>query len=140
MPYVKRFSGRDRRLFVNKAISELVMGCPDQAKLTCDAYIKPVKTMMNRLYAAEKAMEFARNQTNSAMKSSFEKKKYSVNKHDSSNGSINLRIDLKRSSTQNASREPTPEMTKSHTQHHRVPTPENLLEMSLGSSKNLEEQ
>ena len=53
VPYRKRFSGRDYRLFMNKALCELVMGRPEQSKLTCKAFIEPVKVAMGQQYDAE---------------------------------------------------------------------------------------
>jgi len=39
----RKFVGRDRRLYFNKALCELQMGLFDQAIATCKAYLKPVK-------------------------------------------------------------------------------------------------
>lgn len=49
IPYFKRFKGRDRRLYYNKAVVELSMGHSEQATITCKSYLQPIKRVMLKL-------------------------------------------------------------------------------------------
>ena len=45
----RKFQGRDRRLYFNKALCELQIGLFDKAIATCKAYLKPVKIANRKL-------------------------------------------------------------------------------------------
>ena len=60
-PY-KRFVGRDRRLYFNKALCELQMGLFDDAIATCKQYLKPVKRVKQRLVLLEEQAKLSREQ------------------------------------------------------------------------------
>ena len=49
--YTFRFTGRDRRLYYNKALCELYMGQFEQTKKTCELFLRPVKRVIDKLLA-----------------------------------------------------------------------------------------
>ena len=51
--YAERFDGRDRRLYINKALCELKLGQGKAAVSTCMAFLKPVKRAFKKLIEAE---------------------------------------------------------------------------------------
>lgn len=54
----RRFVGRDRRLYFNKALCELQMGLFDQAIATCKSYLAPVKKVKRKLIQLEEQARF----------------------------------------------------------------------------------
>lgn len=51
VPYEKRFEGRDRRLYWNKAMCEMEMGLFELSEQTIKEYVTPVKKLMRKLVA-----------------------------------------------------------------------------------------
>lgn len=57
---MRRFVGRDRRLYFNKALCELQMGLFDHAIATCKAYLKPVKQATRELILLQEKAKFTK--------------------------------------------------------------------------------